>query len=159
MALPVLPAKYYLTHFHEFIEFIEQHYLPVLEPAHIEFLNKFKRLSEDAQCIYVRMVNRKGVLFAKAGFAKYGEIANQDNAFNELRENNFVVDVDSSNKLDLIDFYSKKETQSWLKKCNIAFNKSATAETARRNCSGESGFAGSFTFTGFRSIAGSGLSG
>lgn len=126
MAFPVLPAKYYLTHFHEFIEFIEEHYLPVLDQSHLEFLNKFKSLSEDAQCMYVRMVNRKGVLFAKAGFAKYVEIAHQESALAELKQNGFTGEVGDQHKLDLIGFFSKKENHIWLKKCGIAFNKSAT---------------------------------
>ncbi|MES2801936.1 MAG: exonuclease domain-containing protein [Bdellovibrionota bacterium] len=128
MAFPVLPAKYYLTHFHEFLEFIEEDYLPVLESSHIEFIKAFQRLTEDAQCIYVRMVNRKGILFAKAGFAKYGEISQQEKAFAELKQNKFIAEVSSEHKLDLIGFYSKKETHHWLKKCNIAFNKSDTAD-------------------------------
>ncbi|AZZ36075.1 DNA polymerase III subunit epsilon [Bdellovibrio sp. qaytius] len=131
MALPVLPAKYYLTHFHEFLEFIEQHYLPVLEPTQVDFITKFKSLSENAQCVYVRMVNRKGVLFAQGEFVKYNEIADQTSAFAELRSHHFVTHVTNKHKLDLIEFYSKKETHLWLKKCNIAFNKSDTSEKLR----------------------------
>lgn len=127
MALPVLPAKYYLTHFHEFLEFIEEHYLPVLELNHIKFIKNFQNLSENAQCIYVRMVNRKGILFAKAGFIKYSEIGNQELAFAELKQNRFISEVSGEHKLDLFRFYSKKETHLWLKKCNITFNKTDSA--------------------------------
>ena len=123
MAFPVLPAKYYLTHFHEFLEFIGEHYLPVLDESHKTFIQKFKKLTEDAQCIYVRMVNRKGHLFARAEFSKYSEIALSEELFLELKENEFLKAVVPSHKFELISFFSKKENQQWFKKCQIPFAK------------------------------------
>ncbi len=123
MAFPVLPAKYYLTHFHEFLEFIGEHYLPVLDESHKTFIQKFKKLTEDAQCIYVRMVNRKGHLFARAEFSKYSEIALSEELFLELKENEFLKAVVPSHKFELISFFSKKENQQWFEKCQIPFAK------------------------------------
>lgn len=124
MALPVLPAKYYLTHFNEFLEFIEQHYSQVLEENHICFIQKFKSLSENAQCVYVRMVNRKGHLFARAEFSKYSEIVLNDDVFMQLAEKQFTLNLSEEHKFDLLDFYTKKEIQQWFKKCKIAFTNS-----------------------------------
>lgn len=122
MALQALPAKYYLTHFHEFLQFIEEHYLPVLEVRHREFLVYFKDLSEDAQCIYVRMVNRKGLVFAKAEFNKYSEINADERAFIELAQKKFTTSIGEQNKLDLLDFFNKKEIQQWFKKSDVPFS-------------------------------------
>lgn len=128
MAFPVLPAKYYLTHFHEFLEFIEAHYLPVMEAEHVQFIKSFQSLSEDAQCIYVRMVNRKGILFAKAGFVKYAEISQHEKAYAELKQFEFITTVSDHHKLDLIGFFSKKENHQWFKKSNIKFNKTDSVD-------------------------------
>jgi DNA polymerase-3 subunit epsilon len=94
----VLPAKYYLSHFYELIDFLEEHYPPVFEPSHAEFLRDFRSLSEDAQCAFVRMVNRKGRLFKSAEFAKYSEIAGIDGALEELKRAGFAHSVTSAHK-------------------------------------------------------------
>lgn len=127
MAFPVLPAKYYLTHFHEFLEFVAEHYFSVLEESHNAFINKFKNLSEDAQCTYVRMVNRKGSLFARAEFKKYSEIKIRDELFTELKDNQFIQSVSPRHKFELIGFFGKKENQQWFEKCQIPFAKSDSA--------------------------------
>ena len=60
---PELPERYYLDHFQEFLSVIENRYLPVLEPEHIAFIRDFRALSTGAQCLYVRIFNRRGRIF------------------------------------------------------------------------------------------------
>ena len=59
-----LPTFYYHEHFVEMLEFVGEHYKHALFDTHIAFLNEFKDLSREAQCLYVRLVNRKGRIFA-----------------------------------------------------------------------------------------------
>ena len=55
-----LPEKYYLDHFSEFIEFITQQCLHLLDQEHLEFVSCYQQLCHDAQCMFVRVINRQG---------------------------------------------------------------------------------------------------
>ena len=59
-----LPTFYYHAHFVEMLDFVSAHYSHVLLPEHVAFLDEFSALPRDAQCLYVRLVNRKGRVFA-----------------------------------------------------------------------------------------------
>lgn len=139
MAFPVLPPKYYLSHFNEFIEFLETHYGPVLEEAHRRFISDFRALSEDARCSYVRMVNRTGRVFARDGFHKYAEIENQEGTLDELIEAGFADSVRSGHAADLIDFLNKATLKGWLSRAEIktgaSVPRSKLAELALENLS------------------------
>ncbi|WP_088346351.1 MULTISPECIES: exonuclease domain-containing protein [Rhodomicrobium] len=74
MKLPTLPTYYYLDHFAEMLSFVETTYAAVLDPAHREFISDFRRLPPGEQCLFVRMVNRRGQIFEPAAL-KYAEIA------------------------------------------------------------------------------------
>lgn len=55
-----LPQFYYHTHFVEMLSFVEQHYAHALRAEDRAFLEVFRALPHAAQCLYVRLVNRKG---------------------------------------------------------------------------------------------------
>ncbi|WP_375414142.1 exonuclease domain-containing protein [uncultured Bradyrhizobium sp.] len=84
MKLPVLPVYYYLDHFTEMLGFVERTYEPVLGPQHHAFIALFRGFSRDAQCLLIRMINRRGYVFRPSAF-KYGEIGNVASALDELR--------------------------------------------------------------------------
>ena len=46
----------------------------MLDAAHCGFIETFKSLPRDAQCLYVRMTNRRGDIFPLSSLV-YGEIA------------------------------------------------------------------------------------
>lgn len=117
--LKTLPAKYYLDHFFEFLDFIETHYQFLLSPEELKFIEYFYQLSEDAQCIYIRMVNRKGLVFDVKGFAKYTEITDKRAALDELRTLNFILPLTNKNHLDLLTFLTKPQLLKWLNACGI----------------------------------------
>lgn len=119
MPFPVLPPKYYLTHFNEFIDFLETHYTPVLEAEHRRFLADFRALSEDARCSYVRMVNRTGRVFEREGFQKYSEIENHESVLDELIEAGFAERVRSNHAADLVEFLNKAALRQWLARAEI----------------------------------------
>ena len=114
MALIVLPPKYYLSHFFEFLDFVEHHYKNILAPEHSAFITAMRQLSENAQCTFIRMVNRKGLIFDRKGFQKYAEIENLSTALFELESKNFVEPISQKNNLHLLTFLPKAKLRKWL---------------------------------------------
>lgn len=68
-----LPTFYYHAHFLEMLDFVYGHYTHVLSQAEHQFKQDFDTLSFPAQCLYVRLVNRRGRLFNTASL-RYAEI-------------------------------------------------------------------------------------
>lgn len=83
MKLPVLPVYYYRDHFVEMLTFVGKTYGAILTGDHRDFIARFEGLSKDAQCLFIRMVNRQGAIFNRALF-KYPEISDLDAAVCEL---------------------------------------------------------------------------
>ena len=84
-----LPTFYYHTHFTEMLEFVEAQYAHVLSPSQRVFRREFDALGFPAQCLYVRMVNRRGRLFTRKRL-RYPEIADIDAAIEELDAARFL---------------------------------------------------------------------
>lgn len=78
-----LPNKYYLAHARELFTYVENACHELLGPAHRAYLNGFKHLSDDAQCLLIRMIARKPRFFNQDAF-DYPEIGNLDAAVAEL---------------------------------------------------------------------------
>jgi DNA polymerase-3 subunit epsilon len=83
MKLPVLPAYYYLDHFVEMLEFVQRTYSSILGDEHRAFIARFGGLSRDAECLLIRMVNRRGAIFNRSLFS-YPEIKDVELAAAEL---------------------------------------------------------------------------
>lgn len=81
--LPQLPVYYYLDHFAEMLGFVQRTYAPVLGPEHHAFIARFEGLSRDAQCLLVRMINRRGAIFNRSQF-NYPEIGDVERAATDL---------------------------------------------------------------------------
>jgi len=60
MPPPVLPTYYYLDHFTEMLSFVRGTYSSILADEHHAFIARFEGLSKDAQCLLIRMINRRG---------------------------------------------------------------------------------------------------
>ena len=89
MTLPVLPLYYYHDHFTEMLSFVCETYGPVLTEEHRAFVARFSSLSKDAQCLFIRMVNRNGTVFNPSTF-KYAEITDLFGALAELAAAGYV---------------------------------------------------------------------
>lgn len=85
MKFPTLPAYYYLDHFVEMLEFVQKTYGSILTDEHLAFVARFHGLSKDAQCLLIRMVNRRGAIFNRSLF-NYPEIVDVDRAASDLIE-------------------------------------------------------------------------
>ncbi len=68
-----LPTFYYHTHFVEMLAFVRKHYAHVLSDQERTFFTDFEALPFEAQCLYVRLVNRKGRVFARSRL-RYPEV-------------------------------------------------------------------------------------
>ncbi|MDJ0759224.1 MAG: exonuclease domain-containing protein [Woeseiaceae bacterium] len=68
-----LPRFYYHTHFVEMLAFVKAHYTHVFSDREQAFFDDFDELPFEAQCLYVRLVNRKGRVFARSRL-RYPEI-------------------------------------------------------------------------------------
>lgn len=83
MAKIQLAADYYLHHFAEFLQVILARYQPVLQQQHLQFISDYQQLPQDAQRLWLRMLNRKGSVFALSDL-EYAEIADIDIAVHQL---------------------------------------------------------------------------
>jgi DNA polymerase-3 subunit epsilon len=83
MKRPDLPLYYYHDHFIEMLSFVRTNYGPILTNEHEAFVSRFQSLSKDAQCLLVRMVNRRRTVFNRALF-RYAEISDVERAADDL---------------------------------------------------------------------------
>jgi DNA polymerase III subunit epsilon len=83
MKRPNLPVYYYHDHFVEMLAFVRATYGSILTDEHDAFVVRFQHLSKDAQCLLVRMVNRRGVIFNRSLFS-YAEISDLERAAHDL---------------------------------------------------------------------------
>lgn len=101
-----LPQLYYLTHFREMLAFVREKYAHVLDETHRNFLAVFDALSLDAQCLFVRLVNRKGLVFETAKL-RYEEITDLAGTLDALHTAGFAERVDREHYTDLLNSISK----------------------------------------------------
>ena len=90
------------------LAFVAQHYAHVLLDEHVRLIDEFGQLSRDAQCLYVRLVNRKGRLFARNKL-RYPELGDIDGLVAELRERRWVEAPSPAHYDDLLRFLTRSE--------------------------------------------------
>jgi hypothetical protein len=83
MKRPDLPVYYYHDHFVEMLAFVGATYGSILTDEHDAFVTRFQHLSKDAQCLLIRMVNRRGTIFNRSLF-RYEEISDLERAADDL---------------------------------------------------------------------------
>lgn len=125
MVKPIeLPPQYYRAHFFELLDVLDSLYRPVFEKRHVSFINDFRSLSQDAQCVYIRMVNRKGQIFSRSAFSQYKEIQYPKQAIEELKRQQFIKNLSESDKMEIAEFFTKPQLGQWLVSCGIKIKKS-----------------------------------
>jgi DNA polymerase-3 subunit epsilon len=102
-----LPVYYYHDHFTEMLSFVSETYGPVLAEQHRGFVETFKMLSKDAQCLLIRMINRRGRIFRHSAF-RYAEIADVESALEQLRSRMLVRALVESDYADFMLCHPKK---------------------------------------------------
>ncbi len=132
-----LPTFYYHSHFVEMTEFVETNYGHVLLDSHIAFIRDFKRLPRDAQCLYVRLVNRKGKVFA-GNRLKYPELGDTQALVAILREHGWLEQPSEAHFEELLSFLTRGELYEALTALFVgvrsSMKKAEYVEFARANC-------------------------
>ncbi|GAB2613201.1 VRR-NUC domain-containing protein [Emticicia sediminis] len=87
-----LPPKYYLEYFNYVLDFVQEKYRHILNEGEWRFLRKYYCLSEDAQCLFIRFSNRRG-LFFRVNKLSYSELSDIPALLNELLEREFIENL------------------------------------------------------------------
>ena len=103
-----LPTFYYHEHFMEMLEFVSSHYSHVLSKLHTDLISQFRALPRPAQCLYVRLVNRKGRVFA-ANKLRYPELGNTQTVVRDLAENGWAGAPEEQHYLHVLSHLTKSE--------------------------------------------------
>lgn len=122
----ILPEKYYLDNFKYVLNFVMDKYEPLLSDDEVRFVSDFMSFSEDGQCLYVRISNRKGQFFRKDKLV-YTEIADLDAARMELLDAGFLIDKDMleiDECYQLLSIYNKSELIKSVKAAEIDIDNS-----------------------------------
>ncbi len=97
----------------------------------MRLIHEFRALSEEAQCLFVRMINRKGSIFHRKNFFKYSEIQDPVAALQELEEMHFAEGLKHAHKADLPGFLTKAALRKWLLKNGFHTSPSLSRDEAR----------------------------
>jgi len=132
-----LPTFYYHSHFVEMMQFVEAGYGHVLQDDHVAFMRDFERLPRDAQCLYVRLVNRKGRVFA-VNRLKYPELGDTAPLVATLREQGWVEPPGEAHFDELLGFLTRSELYEALATIFVglrsSMKKAEFVAFARANC-------------------------
>lgn len=99
-----LPPDYYLTHFRDLLAVLHSRYHGVLLPAHLHLIETFQQLPLTAQRLWVRLLNRKGLVFALKD-VEYDEVPDQAAAVATLRQAGLLDNPSSAD--DLADWLQR----------------------------------------------------
>ncbi len=103
-----LPTFYYHAHFTEMLEFVAKHYAHTLLDEHIRFIDEFRSLSRKAQCLYVRLINRKGQVFSRNRL-RYPELGDPQPLLMELRQACWVAGPGTNDYELVLTFLTRAE--------------------------------------------------
>lgn len=84
-----LPPKYYLGNFHKLLKHVAVLYQDLFIQEELSWIKRFYLLSEDAQCLLVRLLSRKGQWF-RTDKIKYQELVSIPDNLSELAHFKFI---------------------------------------------------------------------
>lgn len=91
--MPDLPPHYYRDNFLRLLETVESQYSDLLNTEEQQFVEDYRRLPFDAQCLYVRLVSRVGPWFRERRL-EYGELGDLAQALDALLAAGFAAQPD-----------------------------------------------------------------
>ncbi|GAA4398681.1 hypothetical protein GCM10023187_09530 [Nibrella viscosa] len=106
-----LPSKYYLDNFRYLLDFVQRLYGGLMNEAEWDFVRRFDALTEDAQCLFVRFSNRKG-LFFRVNKLNYKEIEELPAALGELLLGGFAERLSAHHEImgaEVLNTFTKPE--------------------------------------------------
>ena len=108
-----LPTYYYHEHFLEMLDFVASHYAHALLDRHARVVEEFHALPKPEQCLYVRLVNRKGRVFA-SNKLRYPELGDTRSLIGVLAERGWVGAPGERHYLDVLGHLTKAEISTLL---------------------------------------------
>ncbi|WP_428793638.1 VRR-NUC domain-containing protein [Vibrio nomapromontoriensis] len=87
-----LAPKYYLANFHKLLCHVEHLYADLLNHEESLWLARFRKLTNDAQCLLIRLMTRKGEWF-RSDKLHYPELDSIDSCIAELVNQRFINDT------------------------------------------------------------------
>lgn len=123
-----LPVKYYLSHFQEFLGFIQGPCLPLLDDQDRAFIRTFESLAEDCQCVLVRSANRKGRII-KQDSLYYPELTDVTEHISTLFETGYLRAIEARDLAEFLGALTKPELGNLLKAGDIPFKASAKKDS------------------------------
>ncbi|MFP1130633.1 exonuclease domain-containing protein [Asticcacaulis sp. W401b] len=128
---PVLPPTYYHAHFSEMLAFVREVYASVLGEAEHNFIADFTGLSLEAQCLFIRMSNRKRPVFTAADLV-YAEIAEIEWRLEELAEAGFARRACAEDYRSWLDTLTRPVLEQMARDHDIALSRQwSKAQVAR----------------------------
>ena len=113
-----LDTFYYHDHFMEMLTHISELSGGLLDDEHRAFIGDFRSLSRDAQCLYIRMANRRKQAFLPADLS-YEEISDTEAGLGLLRESGFTRPLDQGDYSALLSALTKPELQNLASECEL----------------------------------------
>ena len=90
------------------LEFVSKHYAHVLLEQHVALIDEFRELPRDAQCLYVRLVNRKGRVFG-INRLRYPELGELAPLLAHLRGRDWIGKPAAQHFFDMLNFLTRDE--------------------------------------------------
>ncbi len=112
----ILPPKYYRDYFNYLLDFVQDKYRHILEGKEWRFLRKYYALSEDAQCLFIRFTNRKGIFFRTEKLS-YEEIEDITASLDELITKEFAEWLNTGHTLYLTELFNMLTKTELLQLC------------------------------------------
>jgi len=112
-----LPPRYYHDYFGYVLDFVQKMYESLLNENELKFLNEYKSLSEDAQCLFIRFSNRSKSFF-RVNNLSYSEITDIPAALNELHDKHFIqslCELHEERFEEVMDLFTKPEHLAFTK--------------------------------------------
>lgn len=105
---PDLPESYYLDNVKTLFDHVESVYADILHKDYLNFTHRFRLLSEDAQRLIIRLLNRSHSIF-RLSKLNYPEINSISLALQELNTSNFVKVNPELDKEEILPLFNKAE--------------------------------------------------
>lgn len=135
-----VPGAYYHRHFLEVLEFVTAHYDHVLDEAERALAREFRALGKEAQCLYVRLANRKGRIF-DARKLRYPEIGALAGPIASLRRAGWFGSPGPDLFEDLLHFLTRdtlhRQVSVFLPGLGRSLRKAELVDLARTRCEPE----------------------
>ena len=106
--MPELPPHYYRDNFLHLLDTVESQYGDILLPQELGFLAKYRSLSFDAQCLYVRLASRVGPWFRESQL-DYPELASVSDALDELMATDMALQPEKLSAQELGKLCTREE--------------------------------------------------